>query len=101
MKRLYMVLISALFVSPVCCSEAHFYKGTIPIPNVIFDSTMDCGLNLDAVEKCVKDDRSKGQGSSFCNDVKLYAGNKQKLIEANDAIRKNPASKDMQMTLSA
>lgn len=104
MKRLTQSLIVALLVAPICLAdsgqpEKHMYKGTIPLPNGLFDSTMDCGLNLDEVEKCVAKDRSNGQGESFCNDVKLYAGNKQKLIESNKAIKDNPATKDMHMPI--
>lgn len=102
MKYLSIALASTLVAASACLadpsvSEHHVYKGTVPIPNEIFDPTMDCGLNLDEVEKCIKNDRSSGQGESFCNDVKLYAGNSQKLKEANEAIKKNPAMKDMQM----
>jgi hypothetical protein len=75
------------------------YKGTVPLSHELFDSTVDCGLNLDKVEECVKNDRSSGQGESFCNDVKLYAGNKQKLMDANNAIKDKPATKDMQMPI--
>jgi len=102
MKRLSMSLVAALLVAPVLADnhpEKHMYKGTVPLPNKLFDSTMDCGLNLDELEKCVAEDRKSGQGESFCNDVKLYAGNKQKLIEANNAIKASPATKSMQMNI--
>ena len=92
----------ALLAIPACLAahgqpDKHMYKGTIPVPNELFDSTVDCGLNLDEIEKCVAKDRSSGQGDSFCNDVKLYAGNKQKLIDANQSIKDNPTTKTMQM----
>lgn len=101
MKYLRMAVIVALLAVPACLAEPeeHMYKGTVPLSSELFDAAMDCGLNLDEVEKCVVKDRSSGQGESFCNDVKLYAGNKQKLIDANEAIKKNPAAKDMQMPI--
>lgn len=98
MKRLSMTFISSLMFVSACLAE-HLYKGKVSLSDELFDSTMDCGLNLDEVEKCVVKDRSSGQGESFCNDVKLYAGNKQKLMDANQAIKDKPATKDMHMPI--
>ena len=102
MKNLKISFIMALLAASFCLADSshlkkYVYKGTVPVPNELFDSTVDCGLNLDELEKCVAKDRSSGQGESFCNDVKLYAGNKQKLIDANKTIKDNPATKTMQM----
>jgi hypothetical protein len=60
---------------------------------------MDCGLDIAKVQECVKADRSAGKGESFCNDVLLYAGNKEKMIQADSAMAKNPATKEMQIQL--
>jgi hypothetical protein len=102
MKSLKISFVMVLSLVSACLAESghlqkHMYKGTVPISNELFDSTVHCGLNLDEIEKCVAQDRSSGQGDSFCNDVKLYAGNKQKLIDANQSIKDNPATKTMQM----
>lgn len=77
----------SLLLIPTCFAE-HIYKGKIELKDELFDHTMDCGLNIEKIEECVKSDRTKGKGESFCNDVLLYAGNKKKLIDASESIAK-------------
>jgi hypothetical protein len=100
MKRVYLAMVTALLMTPASLAETescnahtkHCYKEKVALKDELFDPTMDCGLNLAKLEDCIKADRSAGQGESFCNDVKLYAGNKKKLMEINASIKSNPAS---------
>lgn len=61
--------------------EGQVYKGKIIGAGIINHSKV-CGLDLAAVESCIKKERGgAGQGDSLCNDIKLFAGNKQKITE--------------------
>ena len=61
--------------------EGQVYKGRIIGVGIINHSKV-CGLDLTVVEACIKKERGgAGQGDSLCNDIKLFAGNKQKIAE--------------------
>jgi hypothetical protein len=101
MKRICLALTLALLTTPVCFAEG---PQAAPAPQEIFDETMDCGLNLEKLEECVKEQRQKGQGDSFCNKVKLYAGNKQKITEAFEVLAdksKDKNTKEMNRTMKS
>jgi hypothetical protein len=98
MKKVTKIFVLNLMLIPTCLAE-HMYKGTTQLHDDLFDKNMDCGLNLQKIEECVKEDRSAGKGESFCNDVKLFAGNKQKMIEADAAMKKDPKMQGMQMAM--
>jgi len=68
--------------APAQPPSGHIYKGA-KVSDDLFDSKMDCGLDLGKLEECIKKERggSSGKGESFCNDVKLFAGNKEKLAD--------------------
>jgi hypothetical protein len=100
MNRIFMIISVTLLATNCLAGQTpseHIYKGKQPLPNDLFDNTMDCGLNLDRLERCIREDRSSDKGESFCNDVKLFAGNKKKMLEKSKAIKKQPAQKELNM----
>ncbi|MBX9805606.1 MAG: hypothetical protein K2Y18_07640 [Alphaproteobacteria bacterium] len=74
-----------LFIQcPAVDSKGNHYLGT-KIREGVIDPKSSCGLNLAKLQECIEHDRGQeGQGESFCNDIKLYAGNKYKLLELKD-----------------
>lgn len=101
MNRIFIIISVALLATNCLAGQTpskHVYKEKQLLPNDLFDNTMDCGLNLDKLESYIKEDRSSDKGESFCNDVKLFAGNKKKMLEISEAIKAIKAAK-MQMKM--
>ncbi|MBM3633401.1 MAG: hypothetical protein FJX03_06855 [Alphaproteobacteria bacterium] len=71
--------------------EGQVYKGKI-IGEGIINHSKTCGLDLREVDSCIKKERGgAGQGDSLCNDIKLFAGNKQKIAEWEGTQRTKPS----------
>ncbi|MBM3467896.1 MAG: hypothetical protein FJX71_00500 [Alphaproteobacteria bacterium] len=79
MKHLSIMAAVAVLGISASFAESHTYKGQ-EVPEGVLDSSSSCGINIEKLEECVKN-RAKGEGEGFCNDVKLYAGNKDKIGE--------------------
>ena len=52
------------------------------VPPGLLDPSSTCGINTDVLEECVKK-REQGEGTNICNDLKLYAGSLDKLLEVS------------------